>query len=200
MVNEEIAADKIERIVSEGKMKHIAGDRTSGGIEVSARAVEKGNVQFALVRQCLANPLRDVSGTGGDFEKRDALTSVAGSSAADQVEGGADSAEELIEHLQVSNGFGDLARRATVGVEEFVAGAPFHSNDAFAAHTEVAQDDRIRLRFNAWSSVLIILDVRHRSRATFSRQPRQVRKEATVTGSFVCSGPPVPGFLAAGRV
>src|SRR6266850_7560663 len=38
--------------------------------------------------------------------------------------------------------------------------------------------------------------VRHRSRATFSRQPRQVRKEATVTGSFVCSGSPVPGFFA----
>jgi len=36
--------------------------------------------------------------------------------------------------------------------------------------------------------------VRHRSRATHSRQPRQVRKEATVTGSCVCSGPPVPGF------
>jgi len=34
--------------------------------------------------------------------------------------------------------------------------------------------------------------VRHRFRATFSRQPRQVRKEATVTGSFVCSGAPVP--------
>ena len=37
--------------------------------------------------------------------------------------------------------------------------------------------------------------VRHRSRATPSRQPRQVRKEATVTGSCVCSGSPVPGFL-----
>jgi len=34
--------------------------------------------------------------------------------------------------------------------------------------------------------------VRHRSRATSSRQPRQVRKEATVTGSCVCSGSPVP--------
>jgi len=28
------------------------------------------------------------------------------------------------------------------------------------------------------------------TRATQSRQPRQVRKEATVTGSCVCSGPP----------
>jgi hypothetical protein len=37
--------------------------------------------------------------------------------------------------------------------------------------------------------------VRHRSRATLSRQPRQVRKEATVTGSCVCSGCPVPGFF-----
>ena len=40
-----------------------------------------------------------------------------------------------------------------------------------------------------------IEEVRHRSRATHSRQPRQVRKEATVTGSCVCSGPPVPGFF-----
>src|SRR5271167_4971641 len=37
--------------------------------------------------------------------------------------------------------------------------------------------------------------VRHRSYATYSRQPRQVRKEATVTGSCVCSGPPVPGLI-----
>jgi hypothetical protein len=42
--------------------------------------------------------------------------------------------------------------------------------------------------------LLLICRVRHRFRATFSRQPRQVRKEATVTGSFVCSGPPVPDF------
>jgi hypothetical protein len=40
--------------------------------------------------------------------------------------------------------------------------------------------------------------VRHRSRATHSRQPRQVRKEATVTGSCVCSGCPVPGFITPG--
>jgi hypothetical protein len=36
--------------------------------------------------------------------------------------------------------------------------------------------------------------VRHRSYATYSRQPRQVRKEATVTGSCVCSEFPVPGY------
>ena len=47
------------------------------------------------------------------------------------------------------------------------------------------------LRWNAR-----IESVRHRSRATSSRQPRQVRKEATVTGSYVCSGPPVPGLAA----
>jgi len=40
-----------------------------------------------------------------------------------------------------------------------------------------------------------IIQVRHRSHATCSRQPRQVRKEATVTGSCVCSGVPVPGLI-----
>src|SRR5580700_3567607 len=40
-----------------------------------------------------------------------------------------------------------------------------------------------------------MIQVRHRSHATYSRQPRQVRKEATVTGSCVCSGSPVPGLL-----
>src|SRR6266404_6909464 len=45
-----------------------------------------------------------------------------------------------------------------------------------------------------FDKLLIGYRVRHRFRATFSRQPRQVRKEATVTGSFVCSGAPVPGF------
>jgi hypothetical protein len=40
-----------------------------------------------------------------------------------------------------------------------------------------------------------IEQVRHRSRATHSRQPRQVRKEATVTSSCVCSGSPVSGFF-----
>ena len=37
--------------------------------------------------------------------------------------------------------------------------------------------------------------VRHRSYATYSRQPRQVRKEATVTGSCVCSEFPVPDLF-----
>ena len=46
-----------------------------------------------------------------------------------------------------------------------------------------------------FDKLLIGYRVRHRFRATFSRQPRQVRKEATVTGSFVCSGPPVPDFF-----
>src|ERR1700683_4902636 len=40
-----------------------------------------------------------------------------------------------------------------------------------------------------------IIQVRHRSYATHSRQPRQVRKEATVTGSCVCSESPVPGLF-----
>src|SRR4051794_30294743 len=39
-----------------------------------------------------------------------------------------------------------------------------------------------------------IVSVRHRSHATHSRQPRQIRKEATVTGSCVCSEFPVSGF------
>jgi hypothetical protein len=37
--------------------------------------------------------------------------------------------------------------------------------------------------------------VRYRSHATYSRQPRQVRKEATVTGSCVCSESPVPDLI-----
>src|ERR1019366_1773925 len=40
-----------------------------------------------------------------------------------------------------------------------------------------------------------MISVRHRSYATYSRQPRQVRKEATVTGSCVCSESPVPGLF-----
>jgi len=40
-----------------------------------------------------------------------------------------------------------------------------------------------------------MIQVRHRSHATYSRQPRQVRKEATVTGSCVCSGSPVSGLF-----
>src|SRR5271169_4729393 len=45
-----------------------------------------------------------------------------------------------------------------------------------------------------FGDLLLRCRVRHRFRATFSRQTRQVRKEATVTGSFVCSGAPVPDF------
>jgi len=37
--------------------------------------------------------------------------------------------------------------------------------------------------------------VRYRSHATYSRQPRQVRKEATVTSSCVCSEVPVPDLI-----
>ncbi len=45
-----------------------------------------------------------------------------------------------------------------------------------------------------------MVQVRHRSYATYSRQPRQVRKEATVTGSCVCSESPVPGYFFLHRV
>lgn|GEM_PF-1573641 len=41
--------------------------------------------------------------------------------------------------------------------------------------------------------------VGHRSYAMKPRQPRQVRKEATVTGRFVCSELPVSGFNVFGR-
>ena len=40
-----------------------------------------------------------------------------------------------------------------------------------------------------------MIRVGHRSYATQSRQSRQVRKEATVTGSCVCSGQPVSGLF-----
>jgi len=40
-----------------------------------------------------------------------------------------------------------------------------------------------------------MIQVRYRSHATHSRQPRQVRKEATVTGSCVCSESPVPDLI-----
>src|SRR6185369_13873381 len=43
-------------------------------------------------------------------------------------------------------------------------------------------------------------EVGHRSYATSSRQSRQVRKEATVTGSSVCSGSPVSGFILPGSI
>jgi hypothetical protein len=64
------------------------------------------------------------------------------------------------------------------------------------------------VRRKQWTQVLrrqaaanvIIKKVRHRSRATHSRQPRQVRKEATVTGSCVCSGEPVPGLFVDGTL
>src|SRR5260370_965713 len=41
-----------------------------------------------------------------------------------------------------------------------------------------------------------MIQVRHRSYATYSRQPRQVRKEATVTGSCACSEFPVPDLFS----
>ena len=72
------------------------------------------------------------------------------------------------------------------------------------AAAETRQAASLRQGFSVAScfhGLLLICRVRHRFRATFSRQPRQVRKEATVTGSFVCSGAPVPGFcLPAWRV
>ena len=65
------------------------------------------------------------------------------------------------------------------------------------AAAETRQAASLRRGFpvaSCFHGLLLLCRVRHRFRATFSRQPRQVRKEATVTGSFVCSGAPVPGF------
>src|SRR5215471_6123383 len=50
--------------------------------------------------------------------------------------------------------------------------------------------------FRLWAIVNARMNqVRYRSHATYSRQPRQVRKEATVTGSCVCSEVPVPDLF-----
>ena len=68
------------------------------------------------------------------------------------------------------------------------AGAPALHGQECPSHT-----------FSCFGKLLLRCRVRHRFRSTFSRQSRQVRKEATVTGSFVCSGAPVPGFLFAPR-
>jgi len=58
---------------------------------------------------------------------------------------------------------------------------------------------RLSFKSVGLGSVLIanarIKRVRYRSHATYSRQPRQVRKEATVTGSCVCSESPVPDLI-----
>jgi len=55
------------------------------------------------------------------------------------------------------------------------------------------EGDRAIRFFGGFKTQMLRWRVRHRSHATPSRQPRQVRKEATVTGSCVCSGLPVPG-------
>src|SRR5271154_5118734 len=61
--------------------------------------------------------------------------------------------------------------------------------------TSCVDDSRkARVSIPVFVDLLLRCRVRHRFRATFSRQPRQVRKEATVTGSFVCRGSPVPDF------
>ena len=43
--------------------------------------------------------------------------------------------------------------------------------------------------------MVVSMLVGHRSHAMKPRQSRQVRKEATVTGRFVCSEVPVSGFM-----
>ena len=72
--------------------------------------------------------------------------------------------------------------------------------DACSGTQDATEDDRCASRTPALHARLQLenarmIQVRHRSHATYSRQPRQVRKEATVTGSCVCSESPVPGYF-----
>src|ERR1700751_4578005 len=78
---------------------------------------------------------------------------------------------------------GMTVRRSTVkssaAVEILILAAVFHDRG-----------------FRSWPIVNARMkQVRYRSHATYSRQPRQVRKEATVTGSCVCSEVPVPDLF-----
>src|ERR1700687_2635502 len=92
---------------------------------------------------------------------------------------------------------------AGFAIFKFFVGGTFRLSHATmiiesVAAAETRQAASLRRGFSAAScfhGLLLICRVGHRFRATFSRQPRQVRKEATVTVSFVCSGAPVPGFL-----
>jgi hypothetical protein len=117
MVHKEIAAHEIERIVGEGQSERIPSHSAGAAVQVAAGSVEKGNGQVKIWGKTLSDFGRNKARSGGDFQKRSALTATFRQRSADKFLGCPDAAEPLVEHLQIAKGAGDFARSSCVEVQ-----------------------------------------------------------------------------------
>jgi hypothetical protein len=117
VVHEEIATHEIKGTVSEGQSERIASHCAIAAVEVSAGAVQKSDCQIKLRRQALLDFGGNKAGSGGDFQKRSALTATFRQRSADEFLGCPDAAEPLVEHLQIAERAGDFALSSCVRVQ-----------------------------------------------------------------------------------
>src|SRR5882724_10365274 len=108
VMHEEIAAHEIKGTVSEGQSQRIASHCAIAAVEVSAGAVQKCDCQIKLRRQALLDFGGNKARSGGDFQKRSALTATFRQRSADEFLGCPNAAEPLVEHLQIAKRAGDL--------------------------------------------------------------------------------------------
>ena len=117
VMHEEIAAHEIKGTVSEGQSERIASHCAAAAVEVSAGAVQKSDCQIKLWGKALSDFSGNKARSGGDFQKRSALTATLRQRLADEFLGCPDAAEPLVEHLQIAERAGDFALSSCVGVQ-----------------------------------------------------------------------------------
>jgi hypothetical protein len=117
VMHEEIATHEIEGIIREWQSQRIASHCAIAAVQVTASAVENGNGQIKLWGKALSDFSGNKAGSGGDFQKRSALTIIFRESSADEFLGRPNAAEPPVEHLQIAERAGDFALSSCVGVQ-----------------------------------------------------------------------------------
>jgi len=117
VMHEEIATHEIKGTVSEGQSERIASHCAIAAVEVSAGAVQKSDCQIKLRGQALLDFGGNKARSGGDFQKRSALTATFRQRSADEFLGCSNASEPLVEHLQIAERASDFAFGSCVGVQ-----------------------------------------------------------------------------------
>jgi hypothetical protein len=117
MMDKEIATHEIEGIIREWQRHRIASHCAIAAVQVTAGAVENGNGQIKLWGKALSDFSGNKARSGGDFQKRSALTATFRQRSADEFLGRPNAAEPPVEHLQIAERASNFALGSRIGVQ-----------------------------------------------------------------------------------
>src|SRR5579863_9457786 len=189
MVSEQIATDQVERVINKRKCESIGDDRTVAFRQVGPCPVQRSDVEGdAALHQPLTDDLRDLAGSGGNFQQRKMPQPGCLSHLLNQRLCGGDAAEPAVDAAKIAQRGLSILRRTCVRVEEFGGVDALHrgTGDGLSgavrglkkkAETSRGQNGTLRLR-----PVLLPATACYTSRCS-SRSRRGVRRACPVRRS-----------------